>query len=175
VAREFPGPRVIVTHDVVDAFVLGDRIVVIESGRVVQQGTAAAIGSQPRSRYVADLVGLNFLRGEVHDSVFHDERGARLVVASAHTGSAVATVHPRAIALFAERPSGSPRNVWPAVVAAVEPALTGCRAAGRRDHDRGGRRTRPGPGPRGVAGVEGDRGDGGAGVSEVTSASARSP
>lgn len=123
----FAGPRVIVTHDAVDAFVLADRIAVLEAGQVVQAGTAAAIGSQPRSRYVADLVGLNFLRGIVHDSVFTLTDGGTLVVATTHEGPAIATVHPRAIALFRERPCGSPRNVWQAEVAGIEVALAGRR------------------------------------------------
>lgn len=123
----FAGPRVLVTHDAVDAFVLADRIAVLEQGRVVQVGTAADIGQRPRSRYVADLVGLNFLRGRVHDSLFAGENGAQLVVATTHEGPAIATVHPRAIALFRERPSGSPRNVWQATVAGVETVPTGRR------------------------------------------------
>jgi molybdate transport system ATP-binding protein len=123
----FAGPRVIVTHDPVDAFVLADRIAVLEAGRIVQIGTAAEIGGQPRSRYTADLVGLNFVRGAVHDSVFTAAAGGSLVVASAVEGPAIATVHPRAIALFRERPSGSPRNVWQAPVLGVETVLQGCR------------------------------------------------
>ncbi len=123
----FAGPRLLVTHDVLDAFVLADRIAVLEGGRIVQVGTAAEIGVRPRSQFVADLVGLNFLRGEVRDSVFTTQDGGRLVVASTVEGPAVATVHPRAIALFHERPAGSPRNVWQATVEAIEPALTGRR------------------------------------------------
>jgi molybdate transport system ATP-binding protein len=123
----FAGPRVIVTHDPVDAFVLADRIAVLEAGRVVQIGTAAEIGGQPRSRYTADLVGLNFVRGRVHDSVFTAADGGSLVVASAIEGPAIATVHPRAIALFRERPTGSPRNVWQTHVLGVETALQGRR------------------------------------------------
>lgn len=125
--RAFTGPRVVVTHDVVDAFVLGDRIAVLEQGRLTQVGSAAQIGGSPRSRYVADLVGLNFLRGIVHDSVLTLGDGAQLVVASAVEGPAIATVHPRALALFRERPAGSPRNVWRAEVLAVDATLAGRR------------------------------------------------
>lgn len=53
--------------------------------------------------------------------------GAQVVVATTLEGPAIATVHPRAIALFRERPSGSPRNVWQAPVAGVEPVLSGRR------------------------------------------------
>jgi molybdate transport system ATP-binding protein len=124
---DFAGPRLLVTHDAVDAFALADRIAVIEQGRIVQAGTAAAIGGSPRSRYVADLVGLNFLRGHAHDGVFTAGSGGRLVVASPVEGPAFATVHPRALALFTSKPSGSPRNVWQATVAAVEPTPQGRR------------------------------------------------
>lgn len=123
----FAGPRLVVTHDAQDAFVLGDRIAVLEGGRIVQVGTSTEITSQPRTPYVADLIGLNFLRGTVHDSVFHLDGGAQLVVASTVEGPAIATVHPRALSLFGARPSGSPRNVWMASVAAIDPMLVGRR------------------------------------------------
>ena len=59
----FPGIGVLVTHDPVDALALADRVVVLEAGRVVQTGTIPDIAAQPRSRYVAELVGVNLLRG----------------------------------------------------------------------------------------------------------------
>ncbi|MBM3974859.1 MAG: ABC transporter ATP-binding protein [Planctomycetes bacterium] len=124
---DFPGPRLLVTHDAVDAFALADRIAVVEQGRVVQVGTAAVIGGSPRTRYVADLVGLNFLRGHAHDGVFIASSGGRLVVASPIEGPALATVHPRALALFTSKPTGSPRNVWQANVAAIEALPSGRR------------------------------------------------
>lgn len=124
---DFAGPRVLVTHDVVDAFALADSIAVLEAGRIVQAGAPAEIGSRPHSAYVADLVGLNFLRGQVHDSVLTTTAGWQLVVATAITGDAIAVVHPRAIALFAARPTGSPRNVWPTTVVGIENVLHGRR------------------------------------------------
>jgi molybdate transport system ATP-binding protein len=124
---EFTGPRVVVTHDAVDAFVLGDRIAVLEEGRVVQEGTAAEIVAAPRSRYVADLVGQNFLHGAVQDSILVLPGGGELRVASPVSGPAVATIHPRALALFPTRPAGSPRNVWEAAIEALERAPSGVR------------------------------------------------
>jgi molybdate transport system ATP-binding protein len=52
---------IMVTHDPVDAAVRGSRMVVIEAGREVQQGTPAEIARRPRSEYVARLVGLNLV------------------------------------------------------------------------------------------------------------------
>ncbi len=53
------GTRLLVTHDLTDAHVLADRVVIIESGSILQQGTMADLVRNPRSSYVAELVGLN--------------------------------------------------------------------------------------------------------------------
>lgn len=53
----FDGPRVIVTHDPDDARRLADRVVVVESGRVVQSGSVSDVSSRPASPYVAALFG----------------------------------------------------------------------------------------------------------------------
>jgi molybdate transport system ATP-binding protein len=118
----FVGPRLVVTHDAVDAFALADRIAVLEAGRVVQVGGVADICGRPRSRYVADLVGLNLFRGTLLGGVLNVHGGGALVVAAAGEGEVVATVHPRAIALYRSRPDGTPRNVWPAAIEAIEAA-----------------------------------------------------
>jgi molybdate transport system ATP-binding protein len=118
----FAGPRLLVTHDAVDAFALADRIAVLEQGRIVQAGPVAEICSRPRSRYVADLVGLNFLRGVCAAGRLQVEGGGELVVSQAPEGAVLATVHPRAIALYRSRPDGTPRNVWSAEIVALEAA-----------------------------------------------------
>ncbi|MEO6597023.1 MAG: ABC transporter ATP-binding protein [Planctomycetota bacterium] len=117
----FAGVRLIVAHDPIDAFALADRIAVLEAGRIVQEGTVAEICSRPRSRYVADLVGLNLLRGTVRGGVLQFEGGS-LVVPKTHDGVVIATVHPRAVALYRVRPDGTPRNVWAAPITSIEGA-----------------------------------------------------
>ena len=47
---------VFVSHDLDEAFKLGDRIALMEGGRIVQCGTAREIFSNPISDYVADFV-----------------------------------------------------------------------------------------------------------------------
>jgi molybdate transport system ATP-binding protein len=121
--QAFPGVRLLVAHTAVDAMALADRIAVLEDGRIVQSGTIAEICGQPRSRYVADLVGLNFLRGLARGGSLELHGGTQLVAAHALDGPILATIHPRAVALFRERPAGSPRNVWQAPVLSIEPAL----------------------------------------------------
>jgi len=64
-----PGVTVLVTHDPLDAMMLADRLVIVEDGAIVQSGDAATITTQPRTDYVARLVGLNLYRGRAdgHD------------------------------------------------------------------------------------------------------------
>jgi molybdate transport system ATP-binding protein len=118
----FPGPRLVVTHDLGDALALADRLVVLEGGRVVQSGRIDEIVVRPGSAYVADLIGINCFRGNCTDGVVRIGN-AQLTVSSPLRGDVVVTVHPRAVSLFDERPHGSPRNVWSAPVVGVEAQL----------------------------------------------------
>ena len=115
-----PGVRVLVTHDPLDAAALADRLVIVEHGRVIQSGTFADLSARPGSDYVADLVGVNLLRGTVHDGRLDLDAGGRLVVTTPAAGSALAIVHPRSVALHRQPPGGSPRNVAAGHVVGIE-------------------------------------------------------
>jgi molybdate transport system ATP-binding protein len=117
----FEGCTLVVTHDPVDAYALADRVVVVEAGGVVQEGTLADVAAHPRSRYVADLVGINLLAGVVHEGVFDTESGATLVVGDAAAdGPAFLAIRPQSVSLHWAHPEGSQRNVWPATVAGID-------------------------------------------------------
>ena len=107
-----PGARLLVTHDPVEALTLADRLVVLERGRVTQAGTPGEVSARPRSRYVAELVGVNLFRGRAAGGRVELGGGARLVVTGGHDGEVFAVVHPRAVALHRRPPEGTPRNVW---------------------------------------------------------------
>ncbi|MGH2751340.1 MAG: sulfate/molybdate ABC transporter ATP-binding protein [Actinomycetota bacterium] len=117
----FEGSRMVVTHDVVEAVLLGDRMVVLDDGRVVQSGTAEQLRARPRTPYVAELFGLNLWRGRAGGGVVTLASGAELVVPGAPSGDVLLSVSPKAVALHALRPHGSPRNAWRGTVASVEP------------------------------------------------------
>ncbi len=61
----FAGPSLLVTHDPLEALVLADRVLVLEGGRAVQEGTPAEVARRPATEYVARLVGLNLYAGAV--------------------------------------------------------------------------------------------------------------
>jgi molybdate transport system ATP-binding protein len=108
----FDGTRLLVTHDPLEAVALADRLVVLEGGRVTQTGTPQQVSARPRSRYVAELVGVNLFRGHAAGGVVRLAGGATLVAAGDHHGEVFAAVHPHAVALHRRAPEGTPRNVW---------------------------------------------------------------
>jgi molybdate transport system ATP-binding protein len=120
---DFAGPVVLVTHDPLEAMVLADRVLVLESGRVVQKGTPAEVARRPASAYVARLVGLNLWAGtlDADGGVELDEGGRLEVATEAPTGPVLVSLRPSAITVHTERPGHtSTRNVWTAKLAAME-------------------------------------------------------
>jgi molybdate transport system ATP-binding protein len=117
----FEGTRLLVTHDPLEAVALADRLVVLEGGRITQTGTAEEVSGRPRSRYVAELVGMNLYRGRADGHAVQLD-GAVLVVADAHHGEVFAAVHPHAVALHRRPPEGTPRNVWAGTADALDAA-----------------------------------------------------
>jgi molybdate transport system ATP-binding protein len=112
--------RLLVTHDPVDAYALADRVVILEAGRVMQTGALAEVTAQPRSRYIANLVGVNLLFGTGSKGALTTATGGRIVPADPVHGDAFAIIQPHAVALYPTPPDGSPRNVWEVTVADVD-------------------------------------------------------
>jgi molybdate transport system ATP-binding protein len=120
---DFAGPVVLVTHDPLEAMVLADRLLVLEAGRLVQQGAPAEVARRPASSYVARLVGLNLWAGNLgHEGVVTLEEGGRLeVAAEAPPGPVLVSLRPSAITVHTEHPEhSSTRNVWLGRVASME-------------------------------------------------------
>ncbi len=117
--REFGGPTVLVTHDPLEALVLADRLVVLEHGEIVQEGRPPDLRAQPRSEYVAGVVGINLLRGQAEQGSV-DVSGLVLSVPGAERGDVLVAIHPRSVALHNSRPEGTPRNVWMATISSID-------------------------------------------------------
>lgn len=63
--RERPRTTLLVTHDLLDVLLLADRVVVLDGGRVVEDGPVDQVLTRPRSRFAARLAGVNLLAGSV--------------------------------------------------------------------------------------------------------------
>jgi len=101
----------IVTHDILDAFTLADRVVVLDGGRIVDQGPTREVLERPRSAFTAGLAALNLLVG------VRSQRGIRLADGSEISGasdlvvgaSAAAAVRPSAVRVSLDEPAAANR------------------------------------------------------------------
>jgi molybdate transport system ATP-binding protein len=115
----------IVTHDILDALLLADRAIVLEDGRIVEDGPVRTVLSRPRSAFGARIAGLNVVAGPVDDGAVRGPDGT--LVRGLPDGPlvdgepAVAVFHPSAVAVFTDPPVGSPRTVVAATVRELEP------------------------------------------------------
>ena len=116
---------VLVTHDYLDAAVFADQVQVLERGSVVQEGTVQELVERPRSAYVAQLAGMNVLRGAarmVEGGACEVEVGAvRLRAAREAAGPVFVAIAPAHVTLHRLQPEGSARNVIEGVVTQAVP------------------------------------------------------
>lgn len=118
---------IVVTHDLLDALLLSERIVVLEQGRVAESGTTDEVLRHPRTRFTARIAGLNLVRGRYADGGVRT--GTGLSVQGTHRDGevpdagapAAAVFAPSAVSIYVAAPEGSPRNSLPVTVAELEP------------------------------------------------------
>ena len=119
---EYAGTTLLVTHDALDALTMADRVVVLDEGRVVQEGTPAEVSALPRTPHVARLVGLNVLSGTSAGSRVRLGDGTELVTTTTYDGAVHVTFPPAAVALaLAHGETVSARNQWRGRVVSVAP------------------------------------------------------
>ncbi|HSE08594.1 MAG TPA: ABC transporter ATP-binding protein [Nocardioidaceae bacterium] len=118
---DFPGVSVLVTHDAIDTLTVANRVVVLDEGRVAQEGTPAEVAQRPQTEHVARLMGLNVLRGRSSGTVVRLGDGSELVTATEADGVVNASFRPEAVTLTVTEPAGSARNRWRGTVRSVVP------------------------------------------------------
>lgn len=121
-------PTIIVTHDYDDAISLGDRIVVMDQGRVIQQGTAEELLFAPKSAFVADFSGTNYFTAHVLRRV---RNGVELHF-NEHTSPIIfypgdveedtvsIMIHPWEVELYMDQPQGRDGAVLKAIVEHIQ-------------------------------------------------------
>lgn len=139
---------IIVTHDIVDAVVLADRVAVLHDGALIDEGTTAAVLAAPRNPFVAALAGVNLVVGTVQNGAIVAPDGRAFSVRPADAAAlthaardsaapgtipepdvpAAAVFRPASVVVQTEQPRhASPRNVWSARVTGIEPGSGGVR------------------------------------------------
>jgi molybdate transport system ATP-binding protein len=124
--RDADVPAVLVTHDFAEAAALGDRVAIVDAGRMLQEGTPSELAAAPRSAFVADFTGAVVLTGTARggaDGLTHvDLDGGGAVTSTDRAEGPVAiSVYPWEIAIepAGEAPHGSTQNRIAAEVLSV--------------------------------------------------------
>lgn len=116
---------IIITHDVLDALVLADRVIVLEDGRITEEGPTRGVLEKPRSKFAAGLAGMNLLPGAITGHGLTSNRGLD-ITAHPEDGAVpgqngVAVFSPTAVSVFPSAEHGSPRNSFAVTITDLEP------------------------------------------------------
>jgi molybdate transport system ATP-binding protein len=132
---------IIITHDVLDALMLADRVVILENGRISEEGPTREVLQRPRSTFAAGLAGLNLMAGTfagdgirtaegwVVAGLWEDRHLENRSVEDLEDrpwtgegeGAAVAVFPPSAVSVFLDDAHGSPRNSFEVTITDLEP------------------------------------------------------
>jgi molybdate transport system ATP-binding protein len=126
VLRAAEVPALLVTHDFSEAAQLGDRVGIIDAGRVLQEGTPSELAAAPRSAFVADFTGAVVLTGMASAGPGGLTRvaldgGGDVTSTDRADGEVAVSVYPWEIAIepAGEAPHGSTQNRLEAEVVSV--------------------------------------------------------
>jgi inositol-phosphate transport system ATP-binding protein len=115
IQRELGVTTILVTHDQIEATTMADRIVVMNAGRVEQEGTAKDLYEQPKTLFVASFIGsppINLFDGVADDGTIKVQ-DARLPLNGTARGDVVLGLRPENIQVDS---TGTPARII-----AVEP------------------------------------------------------
>jgi molybdate transport system ATP-binding protein len=125
VLRDTGRTALLVTHDLIDAMSLADRVVVLDGGRIVEDGSTRTVLTEPRSPFAARIAGVDLIAGTADEHGLVTADGVKIqgmrdptCVPGEH---AVAVFSPAAVAVHLGSPTGSPRNHFLVTIGEIEP------------------------------------------------------
>lgn len=121
-------PTIIVTHDVLDAIGLGGAVMVLEHGRIAQQGSYEDLLAAPSSRFVAEFVESNAYSGKVKsvdahgDAIIALENGVEIsaILEESYSDTILIVVHPWDVTIQ-KVSEGAVRNMLKGKVVSISP------------------------------------------------------
>ncbi|MCF6242926.1 MAG: ABC transporter ATP-binding protein [Bacteroidales bacterium] len=120
-----------VTHDYEEAVALAQRVAVIDKGRIIQQGNLKEVFQNPKSKFVADFVGIrNFFKAHLYHEngkSFAKINGKQKIhlLSSDNEGEGYAMIRDEDILLYDEQPVSSAMNNFKGVITDAVPARLG--------------------------------------------------
>jgi molybdate transport system ATP-binding protein len=125
VLRDTRRTALLVTHDLIDALSLADRVIVLDAGRIVEDGPTRTVLTEPRSAFTARIAGINLITGTSDGHHLVADEGTRIVGRfdpECRPGEpCVAVFAPKAVAVHVQEPTGSPRNHLSVTITEMEP------------------------------------------------------
>lgn len=89
IQKELSIPAVYVTHDQAEALSMSDRVIVMDHGRIIEEGKPRDLYRRPASRFTADFIGAaNFLSLVYRDQAWFAPDGSAVRLARAEGGDA---------------------------------------------------------------------------------------
>lgn len=131
---------IVVTHELIDALSVADKVAVVEDGRIVESGAVRSVLSAPRSRFAARIAGINLIPGVISEpGVLRTSWGADVCgIGDLGPGAAaIALFRPGAVAVHLDAPHASPRNVIAVKIAELHDQGAGVRIRGMDQPDGG--------------------------------------
>jgi molybdate transport system ATP-binding protein len=122
VLQEARVPALIVTHDFAEAALLGDRVGVLDHGRLVQIGAPAELSARPASAFVADFTGAVVLTGVAragNPTQVTLDGGGTIYSTDPGEGPVAASLYPWEIVLSTESTPSSAQNHLTVEVASI--------------------------------------------------------
>lgn len=123
ILRDGRRTAVIVTHDLLDALGIANKVIVVDRGRIVERGPVRDVLAAPRSEFAARIAGVNLVSGtataagQLRTSWGTTIAGVGELDARS---AAVALFPPAAVSVHLDEPHGSPRNVIETTIAEME-------------------------------------------------------
>lgn len=110
--KTLPMTTALVTHDPVEAKLVGQRLALVEDGTVAQVGSIAQVSEAPATPWLAQFLGVNLLTGTADGTTVQLQGGARVVLADPASGPVHVSFAATAVTLHADKPTSSARNAW---------------------------------------------------------------
>ena len=124
-----------VTHDYDEAIALGNKVAVIDNGKIIQTGTIQSVFKNPESEFVANFIGVrNFFKSELQHTQGKtiakiNDSTEIILLSDENEGDGYIMIRDEDILIYDKEPESSAMNNFSGVVKEAVPARLGMQIA----------------------------------------------